>query len=248
MSPTRRAFTLIELLVVVAVIAILIALLLPALQKARAKAQSLQCKANLRMCHVALMAYAADHRNFPPNRIHAGAQFWHGINPAGVNNPDEGAAVLLVRYGYLRPDHDYNNWVYPNPNAAKVTMCSGFFQVGWPLPTGMVWYSGAGYLYAGGPGSRNQLTIFANFPPEWNFLNLTAADIAGGGVRVGKAGRPLLACDSYGNWSTLLGFPHETIPAPTTSDFVHRVPKWKGYRNFLMTDGNVIEYNGDRGL
>ena len=70
---------------------------MPALQKARAKAQGIQCKANLRMCHVALMAYAADHRNFPPNRIHAGAQFWHGINPAGINNPDEGAAILLVR-------------------------------------------------------------------------------------------------------------------------------------------------------
>ena len=87
MNDRRRAFTLVELLVVIGIIAILVAFLVPALTKARAKAQNLQCKANLRTCHVVLMAYAVDFRNFPPNQIHAGGQFWQGINPAGVNNP-----------------------------------------------------------------------------------------------------------------------------------------------------------------
>jgi prepilin-type N-terminal cleavage/methylation domain-containing protein len=243
----RRAFTLVELLVVIGIIAILVAILLPALAKARDKARNLQCKANLRQCHIALMCYAADNRNFPPNRIHAGAQFWHGIDPAGVNNPDKGAAVLLVERGYVKADWNYNIWVYPNPNAAKVIVCSAVFLI--PPDPAFVWYSGGGYLYAGGPGSRNQLGAFTGFAAPWDQLNLSASEVAAGGVRVGKAGRPLLACDSYGNWSTLLGFPHEAVPAATTSSstFLNRYSR-KGYRNFLMTDGNVIEYNGDRGL
>jgi prepilin-type processing-associated H-X9-DG protein len=57
---------LVELLVVIAVIAILAALLLPALSSAKARAQSIACKNNLRQVSLALTAYVSDSRRYPP--------------------------------------------------------------------------------------------------------------------------------------------------------------------------------------
>jgi prepilin-type N-terminal cleavage/methylation domain-containing protein/prepilin-type processing-associated H-X9-DG protein len=61
MHSQRRAFTLIELLVVVAIIAVLIAILLPSLGRARDRAKTTACAANLRTIHQCLNTYSAEY-------------------------------------------------------------------------------------------------------------------------------------------------------------------------------------------
>lgn len=58
-------FTVVELLVVISLIAILASLLLPGLTAAKAKAQSAQCKSNLRQVALAQALYVTDYGAYP---------------------------------------------------------------------------------------------------------------------------------------------------------------------------------------
>ena len=60
-----RGFTILEVAIVITIIAIVAALLLPVIEKLRARAQRVQCMANLRNLHVAAAQYVQDNNHWP---------------------------------------------------------------------------------------------------------------------------------------------------------------------------------------
>lgn len=89
--PRTRAFTLIELLMVLAIIALLATLLLTVINRAKAAAQAIDCRNNLRQWGQATQLYAANHNDLlPKNGAESGlspTNGWYVELPAEINLP-----------------------------------------------------------------------------------------------------------------------------------------------------------------
>jgi len=77
--PMNSGFTLIELLVVIAIIAILAALLLPALSRAKQRAWTTSCNANLHQIGLSLKMFADDNSELYPES--GSTIYWGAIDP-----------------------------------------------------------------------------------------------------------------------------------------------------------------------
>ncbi len=136
-KPALKAFTLIELLVVIAIIAILAALLLPALNRAKLKAQTIQCLSNLRQWGIAQQCYSTEAGDYiPRDGCNNGGQYacdtgvtsgagspkdpyaWFNVLP-----PTVGDQPLSYYYSKILGTKFWNFYPFPGNTLGKIWLC-----------------------------------------------------------------------------------------------------------------------------
>jgi prepilin-type processing-associated H-X9-DG protein len=154
-------FTLIELLVVISTVAVLAALLLPALAGAKANANSIKCRSNLRQMGLGLVIYVNDHDVYPMKR-------WVDTNLIGA-----GTVTVSV--------DEWAQWQEPEPQGiqkcpsrVRQTVRGSGMRLSWNPGSLSYGYNGEGYI---ANGKFPQARGLAGIPVDGGYRHVSESEV-----------------------------------------------------------------------